>query len=737
MSLSKSLAFSQQNLTEANSKNNCTYEFEDFRLDVKHLMLYRGARTVSLKPKAIETLVALVERRGEVVSNAELMDLLWADSFVEESNLTQNIYLLRKSLGNCADGRPFIENFSRRGYRFNGELKFPVVTEVLLATHTRTQTVIDETCETSVARPRRKWAGIAIAGLAIFGTIAYTGRNILPINVSFDSKNAAAEPFQNFRLERESETGDVTGAKVSPDGKFIVYSDKTRTIWLRNTATDTSVRILEESEAEGSAVAAISPDNNYLYLVRNTKDKKGEISKISLFGGGARQKIAENSWSDASLSPDGKQLSFVRQDVGSGRHSLIVASTDGSGEHTIAISDPGSWFDIYSQATAWSPDGTRIACTGGRSIDGKETWNIKAFIAANGEEVSSIESDPNIGFLDGVVWLPGDKLLVVGGDTSSRRQIYKYVDSSSGWLRITNDLSDYVNVSATADGKTLVALQQDNSGNLWCLPSNGDASEAKQITFGRNLITDASGVSWTPDGKIVYATNAGGKWEISQVDEDGQNQKQLTERCAGNDSCGQAIVSQDGRQIFFHASRAGVPNIWRMDADGANPTQLTDAGGFSPSLVPDGRTVIYVRSVSGVMGLWQVPIEGGETKPFSKIPTAANAAISPDAEQMAFMYYDETAKEQICVAPIRAETPERCFGKSRSFPRWQRDGKAFYYLDNGYKGIWKQPLEGPREMFLGFPGERTNNFAFSPDGTQLVVARSRQTLEIVALTDGK
>jgi len=82
-------------------------------------MLYKGELAVELAPKVVETLLALIERRGEIVSKNEIMKRLWADSFVEESNLTQNIYLLRKILGNGADGKPLIETFRRRGYRFN------------------------------------------------------------------------------------------------------------------------------------------------------------------------------------------------------------------------------------------------------------------------------------------------------------------------------------------------------------------------------------------------------------------------------------------------------------------------------------------------------------------------------------------------------------------------------------------------------------------------------------------
>jgi TolB-like protein/DNA-binding winged helix-turn-helix (wHTH) protein len=99
------------------------YEFEEFRLDAAHLMLYQGDEEISLAPKAVETLLVLVERRGEILSKDELMENIWTDSIVEESNLAQYLHLLRKTLGNQANGKPLIETFRRRGYRFNGEVK--------------------------------------------------------------------------------------------------------------------------------------------------------------------------------------------------------------------------------------------------------------------------------------------------------------------------------------------------------------------------------------------------------------------------------------------------------------------------------------------------------------------------------------------------------------------------------------------------------------------------------------
>lgn len=114
----------QNNLKEVRPRDSNVYEFEDFLLDASHLMLCRrGGEEISMTPKQVETLLALVERNGEIVAIDVLMDRLWPTAFVEESNLIQNIHILRKTLGETPDGKPMIETLRRRGYRFNGEVK--------------------------------------------------------------------------------------------------------------------------------------------------------------------------------------------------------------------------------------------------------------------------------------------------------------------------------------------------------------------------------------------------------------------------------------------------------------------------------------------------------------------------------------------------------------------------------------------------------------------------------------
>src|SRR4026207_1230771 len=106
-------------------QDNLSYEFGRFRLNVAERILLRDGEVVPLTPKVFDILLTLVENRGQVVSKEDLMKRVWPDTFVEEGNLTQNISLLRKALGESPGGVQFIETVPRRGYRFVAEISEP------------------------------------------------------------------------------------------------------------------------------------------------------------------------------------------------------------------------------------------------------------------------------------------------------------------------------------------------------------------------------------------------------------------------------------------------------------------------------------------------------------------------------------------------------------------------------------------------------------------------------------
>lgn len=94
------------------------YRFGPFELDIDQKILKRGEILVALPPKAVETLIVLIEHSGKVVDKKALFQLIWPDSFVAESSLMKNISLLRKVLDENSTGESAIQTVSKRGYRF-------------------------------------------------------------------------------------------------------------------------------------------------------------------------------------------------------------------------------------------------------------------------------------------------------------------------------------------------------------------------------------------------------------------------------------------------------------------------------------------------------------------------------------------------------------------------------------------------------------------------------------------
>jgi DNA-binding winged helix-turn-helix (wHTH) protein/tetratricopeptide (TPR) repeat protein len=101
---------------ETPTQQRCS--FGPFILDPVEKVLLRNGQPVSLPPKALETLLALVERHGHVMEKAQLLNRVWPDTFVEEATLAQNVFTLRKVLGDSPDGHEYIETVPKRGYRF-------------------------------------------------------------------------------------------------------------------------------------------------------------------------------------------------------------------------------------------------------------------------------------------------------------------------------------------------------------------------------------------------------------------------------------------------------------------------------------------------------------------------------------------------------------------------------------------------------------------------------------------
>jgi eukaryotic-like serine/threonine-protein kinase len=151
-------------------------EFGPFRLDPDQRVLLREEQPISLTPKAFDLLLILTERPGQLLIKDDLMKLLWPDTFVEESNLAQHVFQLRKALGEKAQDSAYIVTVPGRGYRFAQQVRTlpPAGSEpeedLILAARSRSRVVVEE--RVTVAMPRMRSWSLIVSALAVVVALA-------------------------------------------------------------------------------------------------------------------------------------------------------------------------------------------------------------------------------------------------------------------------------------------------------------------------------------------------------------------------------------------------------------------------------------------------------------------------------------------------------------------------------------------------------------------------------------
>jgi len=223
------------------------YEFGDFRIDAQEHLLYRAGEVVPLSPKVFDTLLVLVENAGHVLEKSELMQRLWPESFVEESSLAQNIFLLRKALGEGASERQYIETVPKRGYRFVAQVRetFRETTREEAGEAVPTAPPQEQTPGATPTEParrgRRAYAvltSVLLCSLVTSFFFARASRNRRP-QAETAARSLAVLPFKTLGAEEEAELlglgmadaliirlGRLPRPSVLPTGSVIKYTKR-------------------------------------------------------------------------------------------------------------------------------------------------------------------------------------------------------------------------------------------------------------------------------------------------------------------------------------------------------------------------------------------------------------------------------------------------------------------------------------------------------------------------------
>jgi serine/threonine protein kinase len=541
--------------------------------------------------------------------------------------------------------------------------------------------------------------------------------------------------FQSAKFTRLTSTGKATAAAISPDGKWLVHvmDDGTQqSLWLRQVAIATSNTQIVPPAAVRYRGLAFSPDGNYVYYtLRESNSDAGTLYQMPVLGG-TSQKILTAISSSVTFSPDGKRIAYFGYQGDEDR--LMVANADGTGVRQLAGRHGDEFFYAGEfSCVSWSPNGKTLAAPVGSNSENfmsvvsvaVDTAEIKFFTPQRWQTVAQ------------VIWLiDGNGLLVTAQEPGSNPftfGIWQVSYPGGETRKITNDLNSYSNISLTSDGNLLAAVQIQISANIWVMPGF-DGVRATQITQGTGL----TGMpSWTRDDKIVYMSNAGGGHDLYLMDPRGGNAKQLTNTRRNV----LPSASSDGRYIVFESTGTGVPHIWRMDADGENPRQITNGYDSKPFVSPDGQWIVYVNNANKDT-IWRVGIDGGQPVQLTD-KTSRWPVISPDGKQIACVYEEPNSPVKLAILPFEGGQPMKTLPLPNGISptlRFTRDGRAIVYAvtRGGVTNLWAQPVDGsPPKQLTNFTADRIFFFDFSRDGKQVALDRGTLTRDVVLISNFK
>jgi len=596
---------------------------------------------------------------------------------------------------------------------------------------------------------KNKWIPIGLVGLFLVVTIM-----AVVYLWKLQTYKAAVHHFQNMKITRVTNEGNVETAAISPDGQYIAYSleeNGKRSLWTKHLGTGSRVQIVPAAEAYAMNASTFSADGYVYYTISNEANPQGGLYQVPVLGG-TPKKILSRVSQPISISRDGKQIAFGRYHLSGTVDELFVARIDGSDERRILMVTEPEW--LGGSNPVWSPDGKSVAVAIGSLSKNNRTGNNLGMTptvisVADGSRKSVAPSQWV--YIGRMAWFnDGSGLVFLAQDQQlSPAQLWQlsYPDGES--RRITNDLNSYelYNLTLTANDSSLIAVQSDLVSNIWCVDVDQPGSE-KPVTSRKNELEGSRGIAWTADGRIVYDSNiGGGSGSIWAVSSDGGEASQLFD----NKSDTAPEIPADGRMIVFGSLRNGGNQVWRADIDGANQKQLTDAAGGVPgfSTSRDGRWIIFNPYTGGV---YKTSSEGGPATAVVAHGSLCYPQLAPDGSLVAYLFADEQAhRPRIALVssedgkliktidlPLTAAPSSAYFLHYRGW-HWSNDGKAIVYVNRvgGVSNLWSQPIDGgAAKQLTNFKTDRILTFAYSPDGRKLALARGSTRSDAVLISEG-
>lgn len=558
--------------------------FSVFDVDLRTGELRRNGSKVRLQEQPFQVLSVLLERPGEVVTREQLRARLWpSDMFVDfDHSLNTAVRRLRDALGDTAENPRFVETVARRGYRFLA----PVIRN-------------GSGENTPPARRHKAWmvAGISAAAVLVAG---------IGIGLRAGGRSLPQHTIQR-RLTANPEEDPVTSAVISPNGKYLAFSDRTGFYLEQVDTGETHAVPLPKQFALQSVSwfpdathgttgsdqprrsfipepASWFPDSTHLIAtwVAGPAEPPG-LWEISILGGEPR-KLAADAWKP-TVSPDGSQIAYLKGSA-KGNSEIWVTQASGEEPRRVRASD-GS----YCQSLAWSPDSRRIAYVRGVWFPGawEARFEIDVLDLASGKN-QLVLANPGLG--PGLAWTADGRLMVSIHEPAPNR-----TDSNLWWTRIdartlktsgsltrlTSQTGGVADVSLSADGKRLAVMRRTIEPDVYVAPTRDRGTRIGELK--RLTLDERSDVpySWTPDGRsVIFISDRYGTFNIFKQAIDQPTPDLLV---GGKDQLGIPRLSPDGTEIVYIiqpkvGADSPTAKLMRAPLRGGPPREILEAPGI-------------------------------------------------------------------------------------------------------------------------------------------------------------
>ncbi|MEZ5344299.1 MAG: winged helix-turn-helix domain-containing protein [Pyrinomonadaceae bacterium] len=756
------------------NKINNLIQFENYKLDLERKTLWFEDENLDLPLKAIEVLCVLAENPGRLISKDEIFDKVWSDSFVEDSVLSQNIYLLRKTFDKFGSDKDLIRTVPRRGYRFRGEVS-EILEETIFehetfereiylnkngfaengsndpinpdteAVQKSTAPVAESPAEQGNSLSSRKLLVYPAAILTLLFVGFFGWFYVFPY---FENTNTGSKlNASNLVYDRITESSRSFQIGLSRDNQNAVYvshtADNLYKVTMQHLPTGSETIVIPPQKNRPNWLT-FSPDGHYVYYTSKDDLQKNSIFRVPIYGG-RTEKIAEGLSSFFSISPDGSQLAYVLNEPDKDATHLVVANIlDGSSERKVKTLQGNRVFAVWGISPAWRPDGRKIVMT---TLTQEKT----------GDEFSKKPELVEVDVVDGTVkpvktpewdsfgkpfWQRDGKglFLLAGEGNGKPDQIWHLGYPDGKAKKITNDTNHYYDFRPASDGSFFLTTTLTRSINLFLMPLD-DPSNLKQLTFDTDIMNGVFGLEWSSDGKYVVFNRAnrdhtGQLWRINT---ETLEKQQLT--FDENATIRYADLTRDGKSLVFGSNRTGKHHIWKMDLDGNNLKQITDGiSEANPLISADGKWLYYISPADIPKALWKMPLDGNG-KPVEVLKNVAGKSIiSPaDPKKIASYYYDPNDKDKNPWKYILFDEDHSENWKDLKTPilDWASDGSGIYFLDKGesFNNIWFVSTQtSEKKQITDFKDMKFNDLVISPDGKTAVVTRGATVGSVIKIT---